>query len=75
MPNPSRRYFIGSPLFGLSIFTTGRGEYPLVPNPTDHVLSTERRPSGERFFWFGQRLCIAFEPRRLRPSSPLFIVE
>lgn len=71
----SRYYFIGCPLFGLTIFTTARGDRPLEPNPTARPLYAERRSSGERWLWLGQRWCVAIEPRCIRPASPLFVIE
>jgi hypothetical protein len=68
-------YFIGCPLFGLTIHTTAQGDNPLVRNPSDRWLTAERNLHGERTLWLGQRLCVMFEPRKLRPSSPLFIIE
>jgi hypothetical protein len=71
----SRYHFVGCPLFGLTIFTTARGHDPAIPNPSRRFLHVERRPSDERFLWLGRRWCAVLEPRHLRPTSPLFVIE
>lgn len=74
MPKTSRHYFVGCPLFGLTIFVTAHGDAPMIPSPTSRFLAIRRTEHGERHIWFGQRLCMMVEPQRLRPASPLLII-